>query len=263
MNIRRLASLGLLAVAGTVLATGCNTQPVPAGAGGTASAAPSASAPAAKDVLARAVAGLGTAKYALTITIGPQKATGTVDGPAHSAQINLTATAEGITFTYDAVAVGSDVWVRLDLGAATNRQLGIAPARWMHVDVAKVTKPDALPLNVASADLLGIGGITQAFAGLVRTDATHLTGTVDLTRITGQLAPSADDLAKVKDKVGAVPVAVTLDAQGRLTELKIDAAAIDPALTHDLTFNYDAPHPITKPTGAVEAPAKVYAFLNA
>ncbi len=264
MNIRRFAPLGLVVLAGTVLlAGGCGTLPAAnsAGAGGP-TATFSSAAPTAQEVLSNAVTALEKAKFAFTFTQGDDKATGAIDAAARSGESDATLKASGLTIHFDSIEIGSDMWIRLDFGKAANKLYGISATKWMHIDATKIKSGTSLPLDMQSADMLDISGFSQAFSGVKAIDATHLAGTIDLNKVGGVLGPGPDELTKIKDKVTAVPFTATLDTSGRLVEIKIDATSIDKTMNHDIQFTYDSVRPITKPTGAIEASAKIYELLN-
>jgi hypothetical protein len=160
----------------------------------------------------------------------------------------------------DYIVIGTDVWLKVDLGAAGNKQFGLNKAKWMAVDKSKITDNDAVPTDANPStfanDLLG-GVVTVA-----RVDDTHLKGTVDLTQMKS-FAPDQEVLTRAGDKAKAVPFTATLDTKGRLTEVKTDGTGIDPGLTITMTFtNFGSAVSITKPADAIPAPAGLYTVLN-
>jgi hypothetical protein len=97
------------------------------------------------------------------------------------------------------------------------------------------------------------------------TDATHVTGTVDLTKATGINMPAASDLSTAGAAAKTTPFTVVLDDQGRIVDLKIDADSFDKTLTTEIGFSdFGSARPVTAPAASdvVPAPASLYAVLN-
>jgi hypothetical protein len=266
VSTRRLSLIGaaIFATVGLAL-TGCNSSST-AGKHATTPPAPSPSpsAPAPKDALATAVKQLGQTSYAFTAKQANVSGQGKVDPAGKAAEVSITGNASGVNIKMSIVTVGSDNWVQMDLGSTLNRQAGIDPKTWMHIDTSKVKKADALPVNPTSPDLLDFSSIPDATVTAQRIDATHYRGTIDLTTVKGAAQPDIDTLTKAGDKAKSVPFTAALDSSGRLTEFKIDASGIDPGLSVDMTFSdYGASQNISKPAGTiVAAPSTVYAILN-
>jgi hypothetical protein len=97
------------------------------------------------------------------------------------------------------------------------------------------------------------------------TDGKTYTGTIDLTKATGGIAPDADVLRNVGDKAKSVPFTAKLDDQGRLTDLKIDGGSIDPQLAFKVAVTgYGTATNATTPDASqvVEAPDSVLKILG-
>lgn len=272
MKSQRGLLAALLLVVGTA---GCGTNGQ-AGAGSTApsagtaesvsttsaAGAPSATTAAPNDALSAAVTALSTTSYKLHMQQSDGSVTGEIDPAAKTAQVTSTGTVSGQNISVGYTVITPDVWTKIDLGATLNKQLGLTPGTWMHIDRTKVTDRSQLPVNAAGE--FTIGTLLTGVANVQQTDSTHYTGTVDLTDTNSLLSPDKDALTKAGAKAKAVPFTATLDDQGRLTSFKEDGATIDPALTVEITFtDFGAPMSITKPAGAIEAPAAIYQFLNA
>jgi hypothetical protein len=267
LNTRRLGVIGvaLFATVGLAL-TGCKSSGTDTGKDATTPAAPSLSPspPAPKDTLTAAIKQLGQTSYTFTAKQANVSGQGKADPAGKAAQVSIAGSSSGVNIKMSIVTVGSDTWTQMDFGSALNRQTGIDPKKWMHIDTTKVTKADALPVNPASPDLLDFSTLTDAMATVQRTDATHYTGTIDLTTVKGAAEPDADILTKVGDKAKSIPFTATLDSTGQLTEFKTDGSGIDPGLSVDMTFSdYATTQNISKPTGTiVAAPSTVYDILN-
>ncbi|MCW2642840.1 MAG: hypothetical protein JWP76_5146 [Dactylosporangium sp.] len=265
MSTRRFGVVGvaMFATVGIAL-TGCSST----GAGGNA-AKPSTPSPtptlaAPKDTLVTAIKQLGQTSYTFTVKQATVSGQGKADPAAKAAQVSIAASTSGVSAKMSIVSLGSDNWTQMDFGPALDQQAGIDPTKWMHIDTSKVTKADALPVDPASPDLLDFSSITNAVLTVQRVDATHYSGTIDLTTVKGPAEPDSATLSKVADKAKSVPFTATLDGNGRPSELKTDGSGIDPGLSLDITFSdYGAHQNISKPTGTIaDAPSTVYSILN-
>ncbi|MGI5239616.1 hypothetical protein [Dactylosporangium sp. CA-139066] len=228
-----------------------------------AAGAPASTAPAPKDVLLKAVQTLDKASFTFTVKQAGMSGGGRVDAKAKAASVEMSGKVEGTTISLAYIVIAPDVWLKADLGAAGNKQLGITKTKWMHLDPAKVEDKTQLPIDTDGNPAIGTAGMLQGAADVKQADATHFSGVVDVTAADSLVAPDEQLLKKVGDKAKAVPFTATVDDQGRLTALKLDGSAIDPGLTIDLVFSgFDAVKPITKPSGAINAPASLYAMFT-
>jgi hypothetical protein len=154
----------------------------------------------------------------------------------------------------------------MDFGqAALNRQFGVQPTKYMHVDRTKI-KSSNVPVTFSAGDALGISGFKDAILTVERSDATHFTGTVDGTKLADVEELDSDAVSKAGDKAKSLPFTATVDSQGTLTEFKIDpgTAGADLAIDVKVTDVGGAGSTVTKPPAnmVVEAPSKVYEMLN-
>ncbi|MEV8511683.1 hypothetical protein [Dactylosporangium sp. NPDC051484] len=119
-------------------------------------------------------------------------------------------------------------------------------------------------MDETGAPELGVTDLFKNGLGEVeRVDATHFTGTVDMTAASSVLEPSDNVLKKAGAEAKSVPFTATVDDQGHLIALKIEGASIDPDLAMELTFTgFGAIQAITKPTGAIQAPDSVYKLFE-
>jgi hypothetical protein len=170
--------------------------------------------------------------------------------------------------TIGVIWVSPDVWLKYDLGGGVGRQLGIDPNKWMHVDVSRLTNlPRKLLINVATTtgDPFNLADLLDGLLTVRRTDPTHYAGTIDLTRTRGPVAFPEAQTKTIGDQSRSVPFSAVLDAQGRLTYLKIDASAAMSQLVTEITItDYGVPQTITKPTATevATAPPALYGLLN-
>ncbi len=254
-----IAGLGLFVAAGLTL-TACGSSAKPAA---TPSPSAAASMPPA-DALDRALGELKTEGYNVTTMDSDSSGTGVAEPSTNTASFHQESRVQGANLTAAAVESGGNRWIRLDLGPA-GTQFQIDPNTWYAVDATKLTNPDSWPLDPTGMDPFGVSGVLAATSDVHATDPTHLTGTVDLTQSTGPAKPDASELSQAGAAAKTTPFAATLDEQGRLTALTINADGYDKALTRSITFaDYGSPTPIVTPSpSAVQpAPASLYQLLN-
>jgi hypothetical protein len=265
MNLFRSAASGLaaLVLAGLFLAA-CGTSNLGTGTPPATVASPSLPPP--KDAFLASLKALSQTSSDLMLKQGEGSGTAKVDPATKSAAVSMSGVVEGTNIKIDLIAIDPDVWLKLDFGAAGNRQLRINPTKWMKIDKAKVTSDTAFPIDLkSSSDVLDLPDLFVGLGEVQRTDSTHYSGTVDLTKAGGVSALSQDDLKKLGDKASSTPFTAVLDGQGRLMSFKIDTTAVDATLTTELTVNsYGSAATITKPAAAdvVPAPAALYQLLN-
>jgi len=256
-----VAGIGALAVASLGLAACSSTSNSASAGSATTSASPSV-APA--DALVAAATSLNGKGYDMTLTAASVTGKGSVDPTNHAVTFDAKASEGGQTFELNLTGIGSDLWAKIDLGAL-NSQVGLDPTKWIKIDATKVDE-SSIGLNLSNlSDVLDIGSLTKAVSNVQRTDATHLTGTIDLTSLTGTEKPDADALKKAGAAAKSVPFTATLDDQGRLSDLKINGDSIDTGLSVDIAVsNVGSPTAVTAPPAAevVPAPAAIYQILG-
>jgi hypothetical protein len=261
-----MLGLGLLASA-TLVLSGCDKATTNGGTGtggGGSSASPSPSPLAPKDAVLASTKMLTQTTYKYTISSDGMSGSGAADPAAKKTQMSVKGTQDGVNLSMDIVLVGTDLWLKMDLGGL-NATVGI-PNKYMHLQQSKLkdqanlglfnTKDDTDPAE--SAKLLK--GVVDA----QKVDATHYKVTFDLTQTTSS-AVDAAVLTKLGDKAKSVPGTVTLDSQGRLSEVTVDLSAVDPQATVKVTYSdYGAPVNVNPPPAAdtVEAPQAVYDMFN-
>jgi hypothetical protein len=258
-----MAGVAMFATVGIAL-TGCGSTGTGGNAAKPSTPSPTPTLAAPKDALVTAIKQLGQTSYAFTAKQATVSGQGKADPAAKAAAASMAGSSSGINAKMSYLSVGSDNWTQMDFGPTLDQQTGIDPTKWMHIDTSKVTKADALLVNPASPDLLSFSSITNALLTVQRADATHYSGTIDLTTVKGATSPDSATLSKVGDKAKSVPFTATLDDNGRPSEFKTDGSGIDPGLSLDITFSdYGANQNISKPTGTiVEAPSIVYTMFN-
>jgi uncharacterized protein YaiE (UPF0345 family) len=259
---RRIAVVSLLAATSFGMAACTTPSTNSPGSAPTTTTAPQLSA---ADAFTKALGTLKTTGFDATVTQDSIGVTikSSVDYSTKSASQSATVSAGGLNLSVDVIEVNSDLWVKADMGPLA-RGANIDKTKWYKVDASKL-KPDALPFDLSGAEPLGIGSVFTSVSNVARTDATHLTGTVDLTKATGPEAPDKSTITDAGAAAAAVPFVATLDDQGRLTELKLTPAAANKDLDFDVTFsNYGSPTSISAPAAADVLPATdgIYQALN-
>ena len=264
MKTRRIAAMGLgIFAAASLSLTACeSTGTTSTGTSPSASAPAPTAAPA--DTLIAALGKLKSQGYDVKMTAasGGLNGNASIDPTAGNASLEEKGSVQGVTIDISAVEIGTDLWAKIDLGAASS-QLGIDPTKWMLVDQTKLTGADSKPFDLTGPDALAVAGLLTSVTNVTATDATHLSGTVDLTAATGISSPDSSDLSKAGDAAKTVPFTVTLDDQGRITDIKVTPSAAE--LAEEFTFsNYGSPTAITAPPAAnvIPAPAAIYSFFN-
>ena len=252
----------MAAVIGLGLSACSGPPPAPAA---TATVAPSRT-PSPGEALTLALALVKGLNCDVTVTQPGQDsvANGSVNYGTQSATVTSKSRSGDSLVSIAATQVGPKLWVKIDLGSA-NGKLGLNSRKWYLVDQTKLTGHKKKIFDVANFDMLDIAGLMEGTGGVVRKDATHVTGTVDLTRSTGVSAPSDADLTRAGPGAAKVPFTATIDDQGRLVDLLIQADTIDRDLTNEYAFsNFGAPTPIAAPAAADVAPtpASVYTIFN-
>jgi hypothetical protein len=204
-------------------------------------------------------AALATTGHNFTMTTVGSSMIGSVDPARHAA--GAEATGNGVDLAE--VVVNGQIYLRADLGAGLDQQTGITPNAWMTLDPAEITTTNELLVQPDGSDPVDLGGIETGITALQRSDVHHLQGTLDLTRVTGHTLPDPDEVVQAGNAAKSAPFTVTADASGRISQFEVNADGFDPTLSLRVDYSgYGAPHSITPPTGAVAAPAGIYALFN-
>jgi len=254
---RLVAAVGMatLAVAGVaVSACGTNTPSSP-GTTASASVAPEVA-------LVNAISALKGQGFNLKVNVSGVAGTGSVDPKNNAGTVEVKGNEGGVTADIAFTQIGSDLWAKVDLGSLSG-QLGLDPTKWLKLDASKLTGDASKPFDLSgSSDAFDLAGLVKSVSNVKRTDATHITGTVDLTAATGLSAPGSDTLDKAGASAKAVPFTATLDSQGRLTELAVTGSG---ELAADFQFtDFGSPDPVQAPPASdvVPAPDAVYQIFN-
>jgi hypothetical protein len=259
MKTQRITIAGLLVTVASLAIVGCGTK------AGTTSASSSPTPLSPKDALIASVKVFDSNSYTVTVT---------QPGTTIKAKADMTNKVAGMTFDFksstvsmkqDWVLTESDTWIKMDLGGASlNKQFGVQPTKWMHVDKSKLKSVPPVVFG-ANGDPLGVAGFDSALVTVERVDATHFSGTLDASKLANIEEPDADALKKAGDKAKSLPFTATIDGQGRLAEFKIDKNTAAPALAIDVAVIDigGAASTATKPTtNIIQMPNSVYTMLN-
>jgi hypothetical protein len=208
-----------------------------------------------KDALLASTKTLASTSHKFTIKSSGLTGQGAADPAAKAVALTMSGTQSGVSVKMDFVAINTDVYMKIDFGAL-NRQVGIDPAKYMHLDATKLGSNSNLPVQ-PGGDPVEMNGILAGLVDVTTTDGRNFTGTLDLTKATGSSTLISAAVAKVGDKAKAVPFTAVLDDNGRMTDLKIDGSGIDPALGIEVSFSdFGTAADVTKPdpSQVVEAP---------
>jgi hypothetical protein len=267
VKTRRLAPVGVAVIAAAGLAiAGCD-------AGSTTSTSPSASTSAsttsgtgsssARDALLTSIAPLTRTSYKYTLSSGGLTGQGANDPTLKVATLALTGQQQSNSLTINVIAIGTDLWMKLDFGAANNT-LKISNDTWFHIDATRLGANPSLPVDPNGG--ANTAAVLQNAVDVQRVDATHFSGTVDLTKGTVAGPVGQPDLDRLGAKAKAVPFTASVDDQGRLTALKLDLATIDASMPAiESTYSdYGTTVSATKPDAAhvAEAPDAVYQLFK-
>ena len=142
------------------------------------------------------------------------------------------------------------------------RDAAVAPNRSC-IDQSKLRDKSAFGFSAGENDPAESDKLVKGVVDAKRVDDRHYTITLDLTKTNSSSVN--DKVSKLGDKAKAVPGTVTLDDQGRLSEITVDLSAIDPAASVKVTYSdYGTPVTVNPPpkSQTIEAPAAVYGMFN-
>jgi hypothetical protein len=184
------------------------------------------------------------------------------------ATLALTGTAtnsqqQGGSITINVVAIGTDLWMKLDFGSA-NSTLKISTDKWFHIDATRLGANPSLPVDPNGG--ANAASLLKNAVDVKQTDGTHYSGTVDLSNGTVSTPLGQPDIDRLGAKAKAVPFTAAVDSQGRLTELKLDFPAVDaqiPAVQSTYS-DYGSTVTAAKPDPAQisEAPDSLYQIFK-
>jgi hypothetical protein len=160
--------------------------------------------------------------------------------------------------------IGTSVWLNVAF-PEVNSELGVSPQQWISASPRLLKIGTGARFDVASRDPLDLVPLFDGVTAVWRTDATHLAGTVNYTRSRGVSAPNADELSEAGAAASSTPFTATLDVDGRLVAVTIDADGYNPDLTRFITLSaYGSARAPGRPLKASIVPAtpQVYQLFN-
>jgi hypothetical protein len=265
MRTPRLAGLGLVSMAAVALAVaGCsNTSTASPGTtpSGDTSAAPSASAaadPAATQALAAATAKLDQTSFKLSVTSGSGfKLTGAIDAPNGNATADVTASGPNASVTVKTLLMGQDLYVQIPGITKTGT--------WTHVDGSRLPADSSIGLRPDQIDPVNTANLLGSTTDVHSTGSNSYAGTLDLTKAAGLAGLSKVTIDGYGAAASQVPFTAGLDAQGQLSELRIDVPAVNGQKVEPidaLYTDYGSPVTVQKPASVTEAPDSIYQALG-
>ncbi len=220
-------------------------------------AAPSGD-PAAVAALTRSVAAIEALSHNVQMTTSRSMIRASVDPPGGTGMFT---DQEGSSQFAETVLNGQ-VWLKLDIDPNTNKQLGVTPNTWMSLDLTKLPKNNALPIPPDGSDPVDMPGILSGVNSVQQDSANQLSGTIDLTKISGRDKPDPNEVRQAGAAAKNVPYTMTLDGQHRISEFNADASGFDPGLSADIKYSSWGADPNVKaPSSSVPAPDALYTVL--
>jgi hypothetical protein len=215
------------------------------------------------DTLKAALDKLTGASYDLTTTLVDRNSTTTVVASVAartSAHVKVDGDEAGTMIHVDSIFINDDAWFKVDF-SSFNAHFGIDPTKWMKADLSKLGHRTGPP-DLTGADVMDTHELFTTVVSVTRADDTHLSGTVDLTAAKADVS-DPQTMAAAGPAAKAAPFTVTLDDQGRITDVHYTI----PGTKSDFQAhysNYGSPSPIQPPdpTGVIPMPASVYAAIN-
>jgi hypothetical protein len=281
MKYTRGALFAAALLAGVAL-TGCG--------GTTTTEEPAAKPVDPKAAIAKSVDGLKEGNYAYNAKTPDTDSTGAIHLPTKSASMVVNTKSADGDGKIEIRMIDPDRWMKITMDtstfegledidtsdpqmaklAAQMQQLAdlFSGKNWMHVDQTKLKGEMAkdLAVDASNGDITGL----TALIGTVVTaegDAKTIKGTLDATKVTEDSGMvTLDDVKAMGAGASALPYTATLDDQGRITSLELDAPKAGEVPAGKWTINvtgYGEQKAQEKPTGSVkEMPTSAYDMLN-
>ncbi|SNT17761.1 hypothetical protein SAMN05421812_103556 [Asanoa hainanensis] len=221
----RTPKLAVVTAAVLFALVGCG-QAADSGTGSPAAATTTAPADPATQIAA-AGKKVDESSFKFSYETASMKAQGVRHQPSQSVQMALTGESEGQQIKIDVIAIGEDVWTKMDLGLdpgddPTMQGLAEGLGKWQKSTAAD---EEGMPFAGAGAQAMGTS-MTKGLKDLKETAPGTFTGTVDITVNTDlDLTEDEETIKALGDKVKALPVTFTLDSEGRFSSIVIEIPA--------------------------------------
>ncbi|MEJ3742023.1 hypothetical protein WEI85_01810 [Actinomycetes bacterium KLBMP 9797] len=265
MNNRRWIRTGVVAFAGLGLGlAACGTE------AGTGAEGPATSAPAdPKVVLVAATEEIDKGNFKFDITGDEVSGGGQVHAPSRSAQLKMTFASEALSMKIDMIFIEPDSWVKIDLGqlAELPGAEALKSDKWMHVDQSKAKSLEDFSVDFDDIDPAGAEKILATADGVQKTAEGTYTGKVDLSKASDAGLVDEEVVKALGAQATTLPFEAKVDAEGRLTTLKVEIPAAGETKAHSVQVTYSdygAAGPAKKPAASdvIEAPKNVYDILG-
>jgi hypothetical protein len=214
--------------------------------------------------LARAVDALSTTGYRVTVTASHGRLVGSGVVRPGSFDVRRSEAVESSALVESARKIGKSVWLNFDF-ATLNAELRITANQWISASPARLKTGESSPFDLAGDDPFDLAGLLAGVTAVRSDGPRELSGVVDFTSSRGVSAPDADELSEAGDAASSTPFMASLDAQGRILSVTINADAYNPDLTRrvDLSDYGSVAAPVPPPASAVvPASATVYQLFN-
>jgi hypothetical protein len=252
MRLRNSVLLSVTLV-GTLALAGACAKKDDVAPGGPAAASSGAATTDAKTELGDAFRKLNTTTAAFTLdtdigSMASVKGSGVSDPVNRASKSSIKVTGRGANVNTEVLVTGTDLYVKLNLPL-----LGIDPAKWTHIDIAKAGSLSALGLG-DPADPANVKTFSDAVTTVEKSGSGTYKGTIDVTK-RAAAGVGADAVKALGDGAKSVPFEVVVNGDGYPTKLTISMPAGGelPATTVTTTFSeFGKPVTIEKP-----APAQV------
>ncbi|MDO3702680.1 hypothetical protein Q3W71_13480 [Micromonospora sp. C28SCA-DRY-2] len=262
---RRAGALAAVLTA-TTLVAGCGATGADSGAGGTASASPTATG---KQALLAAVPDGSEGAFRFSGKDATSDLSGVVDPDAKG--IDLTAAVKdpehGFTTRMSFLVVQDRIWMKVKFtGTEGLTGLPKLPNRWMELDRAKLTDPDSTP-TYEGVDIGNAGPIIEAATTVEEKGDRTYAGIVDVSGGEAAKAVGEEEVAALGDAARQVPFTAVVGADGNLASLTlaVPAAGTAEAWTYVVKYaDYGSAPKLAAPSGdaAQPAPKLAYQMLN-
>jgi hypothetical protein len=252
-----LATSGLAALS----LAACNVPaPGTTPASPTPAASPTVSVADAKETLSKAAMELGKTSYQLTLVAGPISGTGALDSVGRQGQLTLTLFTGSATAEVETVLIDADMWLKL-------KGVPGVPDKWLHLDTARLPEDSALGIRPGKLDPVNAEKLVDAITSVDSRGSGQFIGKLDLTKVSDSAVVDRATVETLGERATAVPFEATVDAQGRLTNLKLDLGTVDglPLRVNATYRDFGTRVAPTRPAASdvIEAPAAVYQLLGA